>query len=461
LTMHKILPAAGAVEAPAIAFSNVSKKYRLYGSLRDQALDVLGIRSLFSSATVTEFGALKNINVIIGKGEQVGIVGRNGAGKTTMLKMLTGNFAPTAGEIAINGTIQALMQTGLGFHPDFTGEENLRSALAYNGLTGAQFDVALADAIDFVELDQFLQQPFRTYSLGMRSRLQFAAATAIHPDILIVDEVLGAGDAYFSGKSAARMKRLTSGGCTLLLVSHSMQQVLQFCQRCIWLEAGEIVMEGPALTVVRAYEEYTRRLEAESAVARAQGQVSVLSDEGVRGKILAGIRQQTTSHVTSAAELDATNVSRWPTATDELRISKVRLRDSKQVSARIVTAGEPASFELDVTSTNGGLFRARFVFVLNREDGFVAARLISDYMEIDLLPGVASTVCASVPTIQLGGGRYVASAAIYKNLELDEPDAVAYDLISRCFEFEVIPMHRSDTSLLYQPHQWMFRKDRI
>src|ERR1700722_12143325 len=151
--MHKVSPGDGAVaQTPVIAFSNVSKTYRLYSSMRDQALDILGIRPLFSRKEVAQFSALKNISVTIAKGEQIGVVGRNGAGKTTLLKMLIGNFTPTAGEIAIIGTVQALMQTGLGFHPDFTGEENLRSALTYNGLSGVQFDEALADAIDFVEL---------------------------------------------------------------------------------------------------------------------------------------------------------------------------------------------------------------------------------------------------------------------------------------------------------------------
>ena len=353
------------------------------------------------------------------------------------------------------------MQTGLGFHPDFTGEENLRSALAYNGLTGRQLDKALADAIDFVELEEFLRQPFKTYSLGMRSRLQFAAATAIHPDIMIIDEVLGAGDAYFSGKSAARMKRLTSGGCTLLLVSHSMQQVLQFCQRCIWLEAGEIVMDGPALPVVRAYEEYTRRLEAEAAAARSHGQGSILSNDKVRDKILLGIRQQVSLSASPGIELDATKASRWPSAIGGPRISRVRLRDSKQLSTRLITAGEPASFELDISSENGGHFRARFVFVLNREDGFMATKLVSDYLEVELVAGVPLTVCASLSTVQLGGGRYVASAAIYQEFEFEQSDAIAYDLISRCFEFEVLPMHRDDTSLLYQLHEWTLRKERI
>jgi lipopolysaccharide transport system ATP-binding protein len=455
--LHKVVSSASSSVPPSIAFSDVGKTYRLYGSLRDQALDVLGVRAFFSSKAVTEFHALKNINLTVAKGEQIGVVGRNGAGKTTLLKLLTGNFAPTTGKIVVNGTVQALMQTGLGFHPDFTGDENLRSALAYNGLTGAQFKEALADAIEFVELDEFLEQPFKTYSLGMRSRLQFAAATAIHPDILIVDEVLGAGDAYFSGKSAARMKHLTSGGCTLLLVSHSMQQVLQFCQRCVWLEAGEIVMDGPALSVVRAYEEYTRRLEDEAALARSQGRKSILADHAVQQKLLLEVRQRSTGPEDQTPELDTTSVSRWPSPTDDLRIHRLRLLDSEGEKTRTVRAGDAVAIEMDIFAKTTGSFPVKFAHVFYREDGFVAARLISDFITLNVTAGQTVTIAASVPILRFGGGRYSVSTSIYKELDVENATSVPYDVISRCLEFNVISEYRNDPSLFYQEHTWNLR----
>jgi len=122
--------------------------------------------------------------------------------------------------------------------------------LVYNGLAEAELDAAIADIVDFVELDEYLHQPLKTYSQGMQSRLYFATATAVRPDILIIDEVLGAGDAYFSAKSADRMRRLTSSGATLLLVSHSMTQILQFCEEAIWIENGRIMLRDRALTVI-------------------------------------------------------------------------------------------------------------------------------------------------------------------------------------------------------------------
>jgi lipopolysaccharide transport system ATP-binding protein len=453
--MLKPLESAAAAETLALEFSNVTKTYRLYGSLREQAMDVLGIRIPFLAGKKTvEFCALNGIDLKVCRGEQVGIVGRNGAGKTTLLKMLTGNFVPSSGAVSVNGAVQALMQTGLGFHPEFTGEENLRSALAYNGLQGEQLDKALRDATEFVELGQFLKQPLKTYSLGMRSRLQFAAATAIHPDILVIDEVLGAGDAYFSGKSAARMKQLTSTNCTLLLVSHSMQQILQFCQRCVWIEAGKIVMDGPALEVVRAYEEYTRRLTVESEVAQNSGQGSVLADEGVRSRLLEGVRTRSADAVSFAIELDTNNVSRWPADEDGLRISKMRMLDSQGEATRVLRAGEPASVEMFVTATKTGHFLARFAVVLNREDGFVAVRLVSEYLRLDLMEGQTTRVTAGISELCAGGSRYIASAAIYKELDLESGVGKTYDLISRCFELRVLPKYREDVSLFYQPTLW-------
>ncbi len=447
---------ADVARAPAIQFDRVTKTYRLFGSFREQAEEVLGLRLPFRRRRPSrEFKALDGINLKIARGEQVGLIGRNAAGKTTLLKLLTGNFSATSGTVIVNGTVQALMQTGLGFYPEFTGYENLQSALQYNGLTGKEFADALASAIAFVELGEYLHQPFKTYSLGMRSRLQFAAATAIHPDILIIDEVLGAGDAYFSGKSATRVKQLTSSGCTLLLVSHSMQQVLQFCTRVIWLESGKIAMEGDGLPVVRAYEEFTRHLEDESEVALANGNGSVLDDEDLRGRLLDAVRTRTSSGDGDAPELDAANVARWPSSAEGLRASRIRLLNSDGKATRLLRAGTRAAFELDVKVSQDRKFRARVALVIHRQDGLVATRLISDYLDFDGTAGGQATVRVDLPEVQMGEGRYVVSVSIHKELDLDNSaSAVNFDLLARCFEFRVAPQNLGDPSLFYQSQSW-------
>jgi lipopolysaccharide transport system ATP-binding protein len=245
-------------EPLAIRLENVSKIYKLHGSQRDQLIDILGLQrfGIKTKTSAKEFVALSGISLDVPRGHRIGIVGRNGAGKTTLLKLLCGNFAPTFGEIEVNGTVQALMNIGLGFHPEFTGRENVEASLQYNGLARDEYRQAMDEVVEFCELGDFLDQPFKTYSLGMQARLMFASATAIRPDILIVDEMLGSGDAYFVAKSKTRVERIVNSGCTMLLVSHSMQQVLELCDEAIWLDQGIVRMRGPAFEVVKAYEAY-------------------------------------------------------------------------------------------------------------------------------------------------------------------------------------------------------------
>src|ERR1051326_1100641 len=242
-------------QSPAVVLDGITKIYRLYQSPSEQALDIFGLSRLrfWKKPQYYDHAALEDVSLKVERGDRIGIIGRNGAGKTTLLKLITGNFAPTRGTVTVNGSVQALINIGLGFHPEFTGYENIRSSLVYNGLAESELKSAIDDIVDFVELDEYLHQPIKTYSLGMQSRLYFATATAIQPDILIIDEVLGAGDAYFSAKSADRMKRLTSSGATLLLVSHSMNQILQFCDEAIWIENGRLILRDQSLTVVNAY----------------------------------------------------------------------------------------------------------------------------------------------------------------------------------------------------------------
>lgn len=238
------------------------KVYRLYASPADQALDLLGMSGMlfWRRPRYAEHAALSNFDLLVRRGERIGVIGRNGAGKTTLLKLITGVAQPTAGTLSVNGEVQALMQVGLGFHPEFSGLANIKASLLYSGLSASQQDAATEDIISFCELGPYLSQPVKTYSLGMQSRLQFACATAIKPDILIVDEILGAGDAYFSTKSSMRMERLAKSGCTLLLVSHSMAQILQYCDRCIWVDGGKLRADGPPRQVVGQYEVYMQSL---------------------------------------------------------------------------------------------------------------------------------------------------------------------------------------------------------
>lgn len=245
-----------ASERPAIVFEAVTKRYRLGGGAREKLLDAFGLSRFISKKTEQQdFLALDDVSFQLERGRRMGLIGRNGAGKTTLLKLISGNYRPSAGRVEVSGSVQALMTMGQGFHPDYTGRENIQASLHYNGLSSREVNEAFQDVAEFCELGPFLDQPFKTYSSGMQSRLMFATATAIRPDVLIIDEVLGAGDAYFLAKSKQRVDKIIANGCTLLLVSHSMQQVLELCDEAIWLDGGRINLTGGAFSVVKAYEE--------------------------------------------------------------------------------------------------------------------------------------------------------------------------------------------------------------
>lgn len=250
-------------EPNAIHLSNVGKKYKVYANKLDKFIDVVGLHKPFPFLKIQapEFWALRGINLAIPRGRRIGLVGRNGAGKSTLLKAITGTITPTEGTIEVNGKIQALFDMGAGFHPEFTGIENIKASLTYQGVSYQEIKSAIEEIVDFTELGQFINQPFKYYSLGMQSRLTFATATYLKPDILIIDEVLGAGDAYFAHKSGERMRSLVEeSGATVILVSHAMDQIQRYCEEGLWIERGEVVASGSTLDVIKEYTQYIHKL---------------------------------------------------------------------------------------------------------------------------------------------------------------------------------------------------------
>jgi lipopolysaccharide transport system ATP-binding protein len=272
----------------AIRLAGVSKMYRLFRAPRFRIMDALGLPVPASASD--EFWPLRGLTLDIVGGERVGLVGRNGAGKSTLLKLIAGLLQPTEGHIRVNGRVQALMELGTGFHPEFSGRDNVLSSFAYQGITGAAAQQLLDDVLDFSELEEFIDKPVKTYSAGMYSRLAFAASTAIRPEILIIDEILGAGDAYFAGKSAKRMRDLTSGGSTVLFVSHDMSAVQMICNRAVWIERGRIVEDGDPIEVGRSYAASIRKQEELRLRAinlkLAKGDVSELLTEKDTDRVL-------------------------------------------------------------------------------------------------------------------------------------------------------------------------------
>lgn len=228
---------------------------------------------------------LRDIDFSVASGEAVGLIGINGAGKSTLLKLITGTTQPTTGAIALQGRVAALLELGMGFHPDFTGRQNVYMAGQLLGLGVAELDALMPQIEAFAEIGDYMDQPVRVYSSGMQMRVAFSVATARRPDILIVDEALSVGDAYFQHKSFERIRQFRREGTTLLLVSHDKQAIQSLCDRAILLDGGRLARQGPPEEIMDYYNALIA--ERENATVRlsahADGKVQTVSGTGEAG----------------------------------------------------------------------------------------------------------------------------------------------------------------------------------
>ena len=235
----------------AVEFQGVMKSFARHGGrmlLRDK------LRHLLIGSRSERFFALKNVSFSLKQGEGLAVVGRNGAGKSTLLNLVAGLAQPDAGMVRVNGRIAPLLELGSGFHPDLTGAENVVVNASLIGLSRKRTRELFDEIVDFAEISEFLNEPLRTYSTGMVMRLAFSVAINMDPEILLIDEILGVGDAAFAQKSFDRIRQFRAAGHTVLCVSHSSAAIEQLCNEAIWLDHGEVMMSGPIREVVAAYE---------------------------------------------------------------------------------------------------------------------------------------------------------------------------------------------------------------
>jgi len=236
-----------------IETTNLWKKFRIY---HDRAYSLKERLIFWNRNRSEDFWALKSINLQIPRGATAGLIGRNGSGKSTLLKIISRILYPTKGEIKVNGRVSTLLELGAGFHPDFTGRENIYLNASILGLTRKEIKERLNDIIAFAELGDFIDNPVRNYSSGMYMRLGFAVAVHVEPDILLIDEVLAVGDLAFQEKCLTRIRELQKQGKTIIFVTHTPKQIDELCNLAFWLDHGEIRSSGPAKEVSRSYTEF-------------------------------------------------------------------------------------------------------------------------------------------------------------------------------------------------------------
>ncbi len=238
---------------PVITLKNLGKCYQIYDKPRDRLLQML-VRS--KKQYYREFWALKHVDFQIMPGEVVGVIGRNGSGKSTLLQLVCGTLSPTFGEVSINGRVAALLELGAGFNPEFSGRENVFLSAAITGMSWQETEMKFDEIVEFSGIQEFIDQPVKTYSSGMYVRLAFSIAIHVNPDILVIDEALSVGDGVFARKSFERIMALKESGTTILFCSHSLYQVEAICTRVLWLERGALKLSGEAAVVTSAYGQF-------------------------------------------------------------------------------------------------------------------------------------------------------------------------------------------------------------
>ena len=241
----------------ALAFDRVCLRFRTHQSGRQFRQIVLDALRRKPSVRTDEFWLYRDLSFRIEHGERVGIIGGNGAGKSTLLKVALGVYRPTSGRVSVRGSVSALIELGAGFNPELSSSENILLSGIFLGFKPKEMIAKTEQILDFAGLQEFRHTPIKYYSSGMLLRLAFAIATDINPEILLIDEIFGAGDAEFSGRAMARMRQLLDAAHIAVMVSHNLALIEEFCTRALWLRAGAIAADGDPHTVCREYEAST------------------------------------------------------------------------------------------------------------------------------------------------------------------------------------------------------------
>ena len=404
---------------------DVKKKFRVYFDRGNTLKD----RILFSSRRRHEDRwVLKGISFQVRKGEAVGLIGENGCGKSTTLKMLTKILYPDEGTIEMKGRVSSLIELGAGFHPDLSGRENIYTNASIFGLSRKEIDGRIDEIIAFSELEEFIDNPVRTYSSGMFMRLAFAVAINVDADILLIDEILAVGDAAFQAKCFTRMQEIKAKGTTIVIVSHALSQIEQICERSIWIDGGVIRLEGRPRDVHPHYMRYMAGKNADEA------------------------EENEKTEDTAAEEVEETdeegNLKRW--GSGEARMQKVTVLGEDGQEHRHFSPESPMTIHVDYTAKRE-LKDAVIGLAIYRSDGtyiYGTNTLIDTSQAVCLKEEGA--IDLEIRNLPVANGTYSIDLALHR------PDGFNYD-----FWRDICRIHIADKTqtpgVIYLPHEWKVR----
>ncbi|MBU4404272.1 MAG: ABC transporter ATP-binding protein [Candidatus Aminicenantes bacterium] len=407
----------------AVQVHDVYKFYKKYAD-RHKFLTIksaLVNKTLFGDLQVGErFEALRGVSFDVKSGQTLGIIGENGSGKSTLLKILAGISKPTAGEVITSGRISALIELGAGFHPEISGRENIFINGVILGLTRKQIQEKYQEIVSFAELEEFIDNPVKSYSSGMFMRLGFSIAINVNPDILLVDEVLAVGDASFVPKCLDKINEFRRHGKTIIYVSHDLATIERICDDVIWMKKGKIEMRGYPKRVVDAYLEYIGKKDEKKSLAQ----------HGEEEKLSGNEKEK-----------------RW--GSREIEISNVKMFDAANREKYIFEADEPLAIQFDVEARAA---ESDFVFGIGVYNG----EGVNCYGSNTLLENYAARqiqgkgkVRLTVPALGLVNGTYFLDIAVHKR------DGYPFDYHHFQYTFRVTSSHR-DVGIARIPHRWEF-----
>lgn len=420
-----------------ISVDHVSKKFRVYIDKGSQLKEKMLFRE---RNRYEDRPVLKDISFEVRKGEAIGLVGHNGCGKSTTLKLLTRIMYPDTGKITMKGRVVALIELGAGFHPDMSGRENIYINAAIFGLSKKEIDEKIDDIIAFSELDEFIDNPVRTYSSGMYTRLAFSVAINVDADILLIDEILAVGDAGFQAKCFDRLKRIKASGATIVIVSHSLNQIEEICDRSYWIHEGLVKTYGAPKEVHEQYmdyiDDYRQKIAAKEVKRLEEKRLAEESKENTDKKAEEKQAAPTIEEILEQRKGDG-----------NVKFKRIMMYNSENVAQTIFKTGDSARIEIDYEVAEGTIQNPEVAIGIMRLDGVLM------YLTSNLIDGVtlkplsgSGTLTIEIPSLNLLQAGYNIDLSIAQ-----EGKICVYYSCAICIE---VISKSSDAGTIRIEHNW-------